>query len=100
MVKATATAKNVFPVPAGPVDIIISLSLSALTYFFCFSVLGITYFFGVLIIYSIFFPKLFIFSSIINLLTDEIISFFSIVPLIMNCSAKNLIAFLTNSFFF
>ena len=36
-----ATAKC-FPVPAGPEDIIISLSLSALTYFFCFSDLGIT----------------------------------------------------------
>ena len=41
MVKPTATAKNVLPVPAGPAEIIISLSLKALTYSFCFSDLGI-----------------------------------------------------------
>ena len=84
IVNATATARNVFPVPAGPAEIIISFSLSALTYFFCFSECGITDFFGVLIIYSIFFSEFFIFSLIINLLTDEIISSFSIDPLIIN----------------
>ena len=42
IVNATATAKNVFPVPAGPDEIIISFSFKALTYFFCFSDLGIT----------------------------------------------------------
>ena len=31
IVKATATAKNVFPVPAGPAEIIISFSFNALT---------------------------------------------------------------------
>ena len=41
IVNATATDK-VFPVPAGPVDIIMSLLLKAETYFFCFSDLGIT----------------------------------------------------------
>ena len=59
-----------------------SLLLKAETYFFCFSDLGITDFFGVLIMYSIFLSKL-LFSLIINLLTDEIISFFSIDPLII-----------------
>ena len=44
---------------------------------------GAATFFGVLIIYSIFFSKLF-FSPIINLFMEEIISFFSIVPLILN----------------
>ena len=50
IVRPTATAKNVFPVPAGPAEIIISLCLNALTYSFCFSDLGIIDFFGVLII--------------------------------------------------
>jgi hypothetical protein len=50
-VRPTATAKKVFPVPAGPEDIIICFSFNALTYFFCFSDLGITDFLGVLIIY-------------------------------------------------
>ena len=36
IVKPTATARKVFPVPAGPADIIISLCLNALTYSFCF----------------------------------------------------------------
>ena len=36
-----ATARNVLPVPAGPAEITISLSLKALTYLFCFSDLGI-----------------------------------------------------------
>ena len=54
IVKPTATAKNVFPVPAGPAEITISLCLKALTYFFCFSDLGIIDFFGVLIISVIF----------------------------------------------
>ena len=31
IVKATATAKNVFPVPAGPAEIMISDSFNALT---------------------------------------------------------------------
>ena len=50
IVKPTATARNVLPVPAGPAEIIISLCLKALTYSFCFSDLGIIDFFGVLTI--------------------------------------------------
>ena len=50
IVSPTATAKKVFPVPAGPAEITISLSLKARTYFFCFSDLGIIDFLGVLII--------------------------------------------------
>src|SRR6056300_363834 len=50
IVKPTATARNVFPVPAGPADITISLCLKALTYSFCFSDLGIIDFLGVFII--------------------------------------------------
>ena len=45
MVNPTATAKNVLPVPAGPAEMIMSLCLNALTYFFCFSDLGIIDFF-------------------------------------------------------
>ena len=41
IVKPIATAKNVFPVPAGPAEIIMLLCLNALTYSFCFSDLGI-----------------------------------------------------------
>ena len=82
MVRPTATAKKVFPVPAGPAEIVISLSLKALTYCFCFSDLGITDFFGVFIISETL--LFFTFSSIINLSTDEIISFFSILPLLIN----------------
>ena len=50
IVKPTATARNVFPVPAGPAEITISLCLRALTYSFCFSDLGIIDFLGVFII--------------------------------------------------
>ena len=80
--RPTATAKNVFPVPAGPAEIIISLCLKALTYSFCFSDLGIIDFFGVLII-SV--TLLFLtFSLIINLSTEETISLFSTLPLLIN----------------
>ena len=51
IVSATATAKKVFPVPAGSCwNWSISFSFNALTYSFCFFDLGITDFFGVLII--------------------------------------------------
>ncbi len=42
----------------------------------------------------------FTFSSIINLSTEEIISFFSILPLFINWLAKNWIAFFAISFCF
>ena len=50
LLNLSATAKKVFPVPAGHAEIIISLCLKALVYSFCFSDLGIIDFFGVLII--------------------------------------------------
>ena len=82
IVRPTATAKKVFPVPAGPAEIMISLCLSALTYPFCFSDLGIIDFFGVLIM-SV--TLLFLtFSFIINLSIDERISLFSMLPLLIN----------------
>ena len=87
IVRPTATAKKVFPVPAGPAEIIISLFLRALTYAFCFFDLGIIDFFGVLII-SVTLSFL-TFSLIINLSNDETISLFSILPLLVNCLAKN-----------
>ena len=69
-------------ISAGPAEIIISLSLKALTYSFCFSDLGIIDFLGVLIIsVTLLF---FTFSLIINLSTEETISLFSILPLIIN----------------
>ena len=46
---ATETAKKLFPVPAGPRDIVISFSFKALMYSDCFSDLAITDFFGVFI---------------------------------------------------
>ena len=49
IVTATDTAKKLFPVPAGPNDIIIAFSFKALIYSDCFSDLAITDFLGVLI---------------------------------------------------
>ena len=82
IVRPTATAKKVLPVPAGPADIIISLCLKALTYSFCFSDLGIIDFLGVLMMSVI---LLFLtYSLIINLFTDDTMSLSSIDPLMIN----------------
>ena len=89
-VTATETAKKLFPVPAGPNDIIISFSFKALMYSDCFSDLAITDLFGVLINCL----KLFTLDSSISkfFFTDKSISSFSITFVKKYLFIKNLIA--------